>query len=96
MPIVENWSDVKGELVDAYPSQTAEGFVTLELKVSDVEKVEGFKSFLEDKKGEVIHVNVKEPVVEDMDLKPGAKVSCRVRMAGPRKFFAHPECVKVD
>ena len=64
--------------------------------MKDVEEVEGFKNPLADAEDEVIRVNVKEAVVQDMDLKPGARVSCRVRMAGPRKLFAHPECVKVE
>ena len=96
VPIIENWADVKGELLDTYPSPAVDGFVTLELKVNDVENVEGFKNPLDDKKGEVIRVNVKEDVIQDMDLKPGARLSCRVRMAGPKKFFAHPECVKIE
>lgn len=94
--IVENWADVKGKLLDSYPSKVADGFVTLEVKVSDVKGVEDFKNFLEGKEGEVIYVNVKEELAEGMELKPGAKVSCRVRVAGPRKLFAHPERVKVE
>ena len=95
--IPENWADVKGKLLDSYPSKVAEGFVTLEVKASGVKGVEGFKNFLEDKKEEVIYVNVPEALAQSMELKPGAKVSCRVRVAGQtRKLFAHPERVKVE
>ena len=96
VPIVENWADVRGTLLDVKPSQQADDFVTLELKVSDVKNVKGFKNLLDDKKGETLSVNVKRSIVQDMELKPGASVSSRVRMAGPGRLFAHPEHVKVE
>lgn len=97
-PIIENWTDLKGKLLDSYPSKIAEGFVTLEIKVSDTKPVEGFPNLLQDRGGgdEVIYVNVPATALgEDAQLKPGAKVSCRVRMGGRRTLFAHPERVSL-
>ena len=95
MPIVENWADVKGKLLDYYPSKTVEGFVTVELKVSDVKDVEGFRNLLTDREGEVIYLNVPEATWRELSPEPGSKVSSRVRVAGPRNLFAHPERVQV-
>ena len=96
MQIVENWADIKGKVLDSYPSKTAEGFVTLEVKVSDVKDVEGFRNLLDDREGEVIYLNVPEAVWRELSAESGAKVSCRVRMAGQRNRFAHPERVRVE
>ncbi|MCA1629260.1 MAG: hypothetical protein LC785_03130 [Acidobacteria bacterium] len=94
--IVENWADIKGKVLDHYPSKTVDGFVTVELKVSDVKNVEGFRNMLDDRQGDVIYLNVPEAVWHGLEAKAGAKVSCRVRMAGSRNLFAHPERVKVE
>lgn len=95
--IVENWADIKGKVLDSYPSKTADGFVTLELKVSDVKDVEGFRNFLSDRRGEVVYLNVPEAVWRELSPEEGAKVTCRVRVAGQKKnLFAHPERVKVE
>lgn len=96
MQIVENWADIKGKVLDSYPSKTVEGFVTLEVRVSDVEDVEGFRNLLDDRRGEVIYLNVPEAVWRELSAESGAKVSCRVRMAGQRNLFAHPERCRVE
>ena len=96
MQIVENWADLKGKVLDSYPSKTAEGFVTVELKVSDVKDVEGFRNLLDDRQGETVYVNVPKAVWREMSAESGAKVTCRVRMAGQRNLYAHPERVKVE
>lgn len=95
MPIVENWADIKGKVLDHYPSKTADGFVTVELKVDDVKDVEDFRNLLSDRKGEVVYVNVPEATWRELSPESGAEVSCRVRMAGQRNLFAHPERVKL-
>ncbi len=95
-PIVENWADIRGKILDHYPSKTASGFVTVELKVSDVDDVEGFRNLLADRRGEIVYLNVPEAVWKDLGPGLGAKVACRVRMAGSRNLFAHPERVEVE
>ena len=96
MPVIENWADIKGKVLDHYPSKAADGFVTVELKVSDVKDVEGFRNFLHDREGEVIYLNVPEATWRGLSPESGAKVSCRVRVAGQRRnLFAHPERVEV-
>ncbi|HLL75986.1 MAG TPA: hypothetical protein VK421_12080 [Pyrinomonadaceae bacterium] len=94
--IVENWADIRGKILDHYPSKTANGFITVEMKVSDVKDVEGFRNMLADRRGEVVYLNVPEAVWQEVEAKSGAKVSCRVRMAGSRNLFAHPERVEVE
>jgi hypothetical protein len=96
MQIVENWADVNGKLLNTQPSKTADGFVTLEVKVSDVKDVESFRNLLNDKQGEVIQVNVPESLWREMEKNPGTTVSARVRMGPARKLFVHPERLKVE
>lgn len=94
--IAENWADVVGVLLDHYPSKTNAGFVTLEIKVERLEGVEGYRNLLEGTEGEVIYVNVPEAVSERLELRRGAKISCRVRKADPRKLFVHPEQITIE
>lgn len=96
VPIVENWADVKGELVHSYPSKTSEGFITLEVRVKDAKNIGGYKNLLADRVGEIIQVNVPESLLRGKDIKQGGKASMRVRMASPRKFFVHPEHLRVE
>jgi hypothetical protein len=96
VPIVENWADVKGDLVDSYPSKTSDGFITLDVKVKDAKNIKGYKNLLADRVGEVIQVNVPESLLQGKDIKQGGKASLRVRMASPRKFFVHPEHLQVE
>jgi hypothetical protein len=94
--IVENWADIKGELLESYPSKTADGFITLEVKAKDVKDVKGYRNLLADRVGEVIQVNVPESVWQSRDIKPGPKVSMRVRISSSRKLFVHPEHLRVE
>ena len=91
--IVENWSDIVGELKEHYPSKEAEGFITFKIRVKDVKPVKGFRNLLEEAAGKTIEVNVPKDVANSLDLAPGIDVSCRVRRAGVKKIFVHPEII---
>jgi hypothetical protein len=91
--IVENWSDIVGELKEYYPSKDNERFVTLKSHVKDVKPVKGFRNLLEEAVGKTIEVNIPRDVANTLDLAAGLKVSCRVRRAGVKKIFVHPEII---
>jgi hypothetical protein len=89
--IVENWSDIEGTLRTSRPSSVAPGFVTLEIELTKVKPVEGFRNLLEDAGSATVEVNTPEELARNTDLREGAIIRCRVRRAGPRNIFAHPE-----
>lgn len=91
MQIVENWSEIKGEVVGSEPSKTAGDFITIDMKVKDVNDVKGHKNLLSDRVGQVIQVNVRKSDWEKLDIKEGATAVMRVRMATSRKLFVDPE-----
>ena len=96
MQIVENWSDIVGEVKGHHPSQSTAGFTTLKIAVKDVKPVKGFSNLLQKAKGETLEVNVPNDIIGDFDLKPGTIVSGRVRRAGLKNIFAHPEHFKIS
>ena len=92
--IVENWSDIEGRLQDNNPSNTP-GFTILEIRVASVTPVAGFPNLLEDAAGTTIKVNAPDQLVQGLDLSKGATVRCRVRRAGPKNIFVHPEHLSI-
>jgi hypothetical protein len=91
--VVENWSDIEGEVRSVRDSEL-KGYKTVEMFVEDAKAVEAFPNLLKQRVGEVIAVNVPEPRVESFQeaYQSGhPRVTCRVRLAGPTRFFAHPE-----
>ena len=91
MQIIENWTDVVGKVEDVAPSDVSDDFVKMKVAVNQTKPVKGFANLLEDAKGQTLDVEVPRQAAEQ--LQPGAKVSCRLRRAGNRKIFAHPEQV---
>ena len=73
------------------PSDVSEDFVRVKLAVNHAKPVEGFANLLEDAKGQTLTVEV--PKAAAGQLKSGEKLSFRLRRAGNKKIFAHPEQV---
>ena len=96
MQIVENWADMKGEVINSDPSKTAGDFITIEVKVNDVKDVKGHRNLLADRLGEVVQVNVPKSLWESLDIKQGATAVMRVRMSSSRKLFVHPEHLRAE
>ena len=89
--VVENWADIEGEVRSVRDSEL-KGYRTVEMLLKDAKAVEDFPNLLKQRVGEVIAVNVPESRVESFQKayqsgQPG--VRCRVRLAGPTRFFAH-------
>lgn len=93
--IVENWTDIKGEVMDS--SQGSAGdFITIDVKVEDAKDVEGHRNLLADRVGDVIQVNVPKSLWESLDIKQSANAVMRVRMGSSRKLFVHPEHLRAE
>src|ERR671910_225001 len=91
--VIENWADIEGEIQSVRDSEL-KGYKTVEVLVKDAKAVENFPNLLKERRGEVIPVNVPEPAVETLQEAYEAgqsQVTCRVRLAGPSRFFAHSE-----
>jgi hypothetical protein len=91
--VIENWADIEGEIQSVRDSEL-KGYKTVEVLVKDAKAVENFPNLLKQRRGEVIAVNVPEPTAETLQeaYESGqSQVACRVRLAGPTRFFAHPE-----
>jgi hypothetical protein len=93
--IVENWTEIVGELKGHHQSKVSEDFLTLEILVKEVKPVKGVRNLLEDAKGKTIEVNVKKDQAENLNLEEGAILHARVRRANLKNIFAHPEHLSV-
>ena len=96
MQIVENWSNITGEVKDHHPSKSVDGFTTLKIAVKDVKPVNNFSNLLKEASGKTIEVNVPNDIVNSSELKPGAVVSGQVRRAGLNNIFAHPDRFRIN
>ena len=92
--VVENWSDVRGRVVETSPSTARPEFVEVVIAADEVHAVDDWPDLLGDVAGQQIDVLVPRDSVGD-DLEPGAAIACRVRRARSG-LFAHPDHVEVD
>lgn len=91
--VVENWADIEGEVRSVRNSEL-EGYKTVEMLVKDAKAVDAFPNLLKQRVGQLIAVNVPESRAESFQKARESgqpRVTCRVRLAGPTRFFAHPE-----
>jgi len=94
--IIENWTNIVGVLKDSQRNETLNGFLTLEIEVTQAHPIEGFANLLADAAGQTIHVNARVELAENFQLTPGAIVNCRVRRGGANSLFMHPEHFSVN
>jgi hypothetical protein len=94
--MVENWSDLTGEVVAWHPSSPVAGFGIAEVKVRSTAPVGTFPDLLKDAVGETVRIYVPTAAAARLNLTPGATLRSRVRKAGPQSIFVHPEHVQTD
>jgi hypothetical protein len=99
--IVENWSEIKGDVRDLRPDPELPGHVvaTVELEAANpVEKPEGgtFPNLLAESAGSTVELHVPEAVAAQNSLAPGRRVSARVRRATPTRSFVDPRHISVE
>ena len=94
MPAIENWAEIKGDILEVKPHPSLSAFVVAQIKVEVVSAVGKFPNLFEWAKGKTIGVNF--PTAKAGDLNPGATITCRVRKSGPDSTFADPDTIRVD
>lgn len=93
--IIENWSDIVGEVRQMRPEVDVPGFTCVEMDVRRVEGVEGFANLLEDAVGKRLAVYFPAYRVVELGILVGSVVACRVRRAGIDRIYVHREHIEV-
>ncbi|MDQ3898863.1 MAG: hypothetical protein M3326_16745 [Actinomycetota bacterium] len=88
--IVPNWADLEGEVVGVEPSDRLPDFTVVRVRVEKVTPVEGYADLLENCRGQVVAVLVRNEVAAAHGVDLGAHITCRARRADHRTVFAHP------
>lgn len=57
--------------------------------------MEGFADLLAATIGTIISVYIAQQVAERAGIIIGARIRCRIRLAGPQKIFVHPTNIRV-
>ena len=88
--IIPNWAELEGEVVLVEPSDRLPDFTAVHVRVDEVKPVEGFPDLLQESRGQVVPVLVRNDLAATSELDVGVHVSCRARRADPRTVFVHP------
>jgi hypothetical protein len=94
MQIVENWSDVEGEIKEFAPNPSDPSSSLAKVVVCSAEPVASFPNLLANHVGKEITVRIPSPPAQENAFEPGAHVRLRIRQGGPDRFFSHPEHVE--
>ena len=87
---VENWSCVAGEIV-AIGAAHSDGSRTLTIQVDTVTAIQGFANLLAGRAGSTVDVAIRAGQLSEAAGRVGRRITLPVRMAGPGRFFAHPD-----
>lgn len=94
MQIVENWSDVEGEVKKLLPNPSDPSITLATIAVEAATPVASFPNLLAGRVGNEITVGIATAAVQRSCVAPGHRVHLRIRQAGPEKFFSHPDHVE--
>jgi hypothetical protein len=93
MQVIENWSDLTGQVVRLQDDAERPGYKLLDLAVKIADPVPGVAHLLADKQGSNLSLHV--PASAATNLATGDNITVRARLAGPNLFFSHPENLSV-
>ena len=91
VPIIENWSEILGDIKGVSVSHDIGGFNEVDVLVREVHPVEDFPNLLEDAAGSTLKVFFPQELASELDLCPGCGVRCWVRKAPLSRHFVHRE-----
>jgi hypothetical protein len=94
--IVENWTDVEGEVLRLKSESEAPAFITVTLELRRVQPVAGFANLIDRREGDTLEVLFPSEIVHQLKLKGGDVLSCRVRKTGLQRCYVHRESVSVQ
>jgi hypothetical protein len=86
--VIENRSQVRGRVMNIAPHPSLNGYVVVDIAVSDVAPVSGYANLFGEHLGQTIGINVSSDEVPKLALSVGDDVSARIRRAGPQAVFA--------
>lgn len=94
--MIENWSEVEGQVTGLWPDRELEAFTVIEITVSRVDPVEEYPNLLRHiELGSRLEVLFPNEIVEELDLAVGDELVAQVRRAGLERVFVHRERVQV-
>jgi len=93
--IIENWSDIVGEVIAIKPGTDLPGFSKVQMEVLIVEPVEGYPNLLENAINDRIEVLFPGDLQGELGIVKGSVVECRVRRAGGQRTYVHRDGITV-
>ena len=99
--IVENWSQIEGEVRSVRPDPELPGYLVASVQVvsaDPVSKPEGadFPNLLAESAGKAVEIHFPERAAAENQVAAGRRVSARVRRATPTRSFADPRHLSVE
>ncbi len=94
MQIIENWSDVDGEVSELLQNPSDPSFAVAKVRVHASTPVGSFANLLTKDVGNEIAIRVPNTAVQRLGLAPGHRVHMRVRQTGVDKYFSPPEAIE--
>lgn len=94
--IIENWSRITGIVRTLQPSTALEGFMIAGVEVEQVVPVEGYPNLLEGAEGLILPIHIPGELAEQLKMKELDRIVCRVRRAGPDRYFVHRQEIAIE
>jgi hypothetical protein len=73
-----------------------EGFVIAGIEVEEVALVEGYPNLLEGAEGQILPVHIPGDLAEQLQIEAQDRIVCRVRRAGPDRYFVHRQEIAIE
>ena len=93
--IIENWTEVTGEISDIVVEQTLKNFHTVILRIMEMKDVEHFPNLIRPDAQNEIPVRLPSDVIQTLNLKKGDKINALIRTAGLNLYFFRQDSIKV-
>lgn len=93
--IIENWSRIAGIVRTLQPSTEVKGFTIADVEVEQVTPVEGFPNLLEGAEGQTLPIHIPDELVDQLRIEALDRIECRVRRAGPDRYFVHRQEISI-
>lgn len=93
--IIENWTEIGGVVSTTAPSAERPSFISLLVDVEWTKPVEGFANLLGDSAGKRLTILAPADLVMKLNVRPGDRLTGRVRQGGPRKIFVHQQHITI-
>lgn len=94
--MIENWSHISGTVVAFHPQSKLEDYAAIEVEIQVVTPVKDFPNMLAGAVGETITIFLPAKLAQELDVKPGAQITGRVRKAGLEQYFAHRHHIAIQ